>query len=156
MKVFCLRLCKDNASLDWRTKNYSLILASVNHKSRCYYLVWISKMAEPARVLDNKVDEVQEDREMEQHEESVASQELPNSVFTAELDLLIVFLSLFSLSTEESLNSVEREPERRIDGAKAIKRLQKKRQEIDEVKPVRRRTQRFQTRIRDSRHGRRV
>ena len=113
-------------------------------------------MAEPARVLDNKVDEVQEDREMEQNEESLASQELPNSVFTAELDLLIVFLSLFSLSTEESLNSVEREPERRKDGAKAIKRLQKKRQEIDEVKPVRRRTQRFQTRIRDSRHGRRV
>lgn len=111
-------------------------------------------MAEPARVLDNKVDEVQEDREMEQNEESLellASQELPNSVFTAELDLLIVFLSLFSLSTEESLNSVEREPERRKDGAKAIKRLQKKRQEIDEVKPVRRRTQRFQTRIRDSR-----
>ncbi|CAL2241957.1 unnamed protein product [Prunus armeniaca] len=118
--------------------------------------VWISKMAEPARVLDNKVDEVQEDREMEQNEESVASQELPNSMFTAELNLLIVFLSLFSLSTEESLNSVEREPERRKDGAKAIKVLKKKRREIDEVKPVRRRTQRFQTRVRDSRHGRRV
>lgn len=113
--------------------------------------VWISKMAEPARVVDNKVDEVQEDREMEQNEESVASQELPNSVFTAELNLLIVFLSLFSLSTEESLNSVEREPERRKDRAKAIKVLKKKRREIDEVKPVRRRTQRFQTRIRDSR-----
>lgn len=111
-------------------------------------------MAEPARVLDNKVDdEVQEDREMEQNEESVASQELPNSVFTAELNLLIVFLSLISLSTEESLNSVEREPERRNDGAKAIKRLQKKKRETDEAKPVRRRTQRFQTRIRDSRLG---
>ena len=66
-------------------------------------------------------------REREQNEESVPSQELPNSEFTAELNLFIVFLSLFSLSTEDSLDFVEREPKRRKDGAKPIKRLQKKR-----------------------------
>ncbi|KAM2069264.1 hypothetical protein FF1_000801 [Malus domestica] len=112
-------------------------------------------MAGPAGVADNKVDQVQENTDEEHNDRSMPSQ-LANSEFTAELNVLIMFLSLFSLSTEENLNSAGRQHETKKDGAKATKRLQGNRREMDEVKPVRRRNQRCQTRIRDSRHGRRV
>lgn len=110
-------------------------------------------MAEPARVLDNEVDQVREDREERQNEKHTPS-ELPNTDSPAELNLLVVFLSLFSsLNSEQSLNLAKNEQERHKNGAKAsIKRLQNSRREMDEANPVRRRTtQRFNTTVRDSR-----
>ncbi|KAB2595818.1 hypothetical protein D8674_031268 [Pyrus ussuriensis x Pyrus communis] len=112
-------------------------------------------MVEPAGVTDNKVDQVLEDRD-EEHNDRPTPSQLPNSEFTAELNLLTVFLSLFSVSTDESLNSAERQHEMKKDVAKATKKLQINRRETDEVKPVRRQNQRCRTSIRDSRHGRRV
>lgn len=63
------------------------------------------KMAEPAGVAENKVDEVLGDRREEHNDRSMPLQ-LPHSEFTAELNLLFMFLSLFSLSTNESLYSL--------------------------------------------------
>lgn len=110
-------------------------------------------MAEPARVPDNEVDQVREDREERQNEKHTPS-ELPNTESPAELNLLVVYLSLFSsLNSEQSLNLAKNEQERHKNGAKAsIKRLQNSRREMDEANPVRRRTtQRFNTTVRDSR-----
>lgn len=110
-------------------------------------------MAEPARVLDNEVDQVREDREERQNGNYTPS-ELPDTESPAELNLLIVFLSLSSSpNSEERLNLAKNEQERHKNGAKAsIKRLQNSRREMDEANPVRRRTtQRFNTTVRDSR-----
>ncbi|KAM5555577.1 hypothetical protein ABKV19_023483 [Rosa sericea] len=113
-------------------------------------------MAEPDRVPDNEVGQVREETEERENEEHTTS-ELPDTQATAELNLLIVFLSLSSSrNSEESLKSAKIEQERHKSEAKAkIKRLQKR--EIDEAKPVRRlTTQKFKTTVIDSRHGRKM
>ncbi|XP_061999970.1 uncharacterized protein LOC133717301 [Rosa rugosa] len=116
-------------------------------------------MAKPDRVPDNEVGQVREETEEREDEEHTTS-ELPDTQATAELNLLIVFLSLSSSrNSEESLEFAEKEvkeQERQKSEAKAkIKRLQKR--EIDEAKPVRRlTTQKFKTTVIDSRHGRKM
>ncbi|PRQ58403.1 hypothetical protein RchiOBHm_Chr1g0358951 [Rosa chinensis] len=112
-------------------------------------------MAEPDRVPDNEVGQVRQETE-EREDEGHTTSELPDTQATAELNLLIVFLSLSSSrNSEESLEFAKKEQERQKSEAKAkIKRLQKR---IDEAKPVRRlTTQKFKTTVIDSRHGRKM
>ncbi|KAM7472277.1 hypothetical protein LguiA_010460 [Lonicera macranthoides] len=74
--------------------------------------------------------------------------------FLTELNLLLI-LSFLSLSTEEFLSCEEIE-KMENDAKSAISRSQMHRQQVDQFKAFERRTPKFQTKIRDCRHSRRM
>merc|ERR1712071_150598 len=114
-------------------------------------------MAEPAEEMNHEIDMVQEEEEGGRENVDCIPAKLLHTSNVGELNLLIVYFSLFSLSGEECLNYVESEGKSvKDDEAKAfISRLHTRRHDMNESKLLGRRTPRIQTTIRDSRHGRR-
>ncbi|KAI4328883.1 hypothetical protein L6164_021204 [Bauhinia variegata] len=111
-------------------------------------------MAEAKEEIDRDEQEIEEERgngicEGDDHSES----QLPNTS-EADLNLLLVFLSLFSPPNEECIDSEENKQS--IQDEACISRLQTKRRQINEAKLVRRPTQSFRTTVRDCRHGRKM
>lgn len=112
----------------------------------------IAKM-ELAKETNYEAEVVQEDTEAMENGAFDHSGE-PNTTFLVELNLLIMVLSLFSLSSEDCLNCAEKEMASFKDHELTanISRLQTRRQEMKEVKPAGRRAQRFLPMIKDSRY----
>lgn len=115
-----------------------------------------AKIVEPCVGRNQEDDGVEEEEEDEEEEDDLSYTVPSNTSSLVELNLLIVVLSLFSASTEESLNGEERTKVRSPKNHEekvAASRLQPRRREMNEFKVVGRQTprMRFQTTIKDSR-----
>ncbi|XP_027353457.1 uncharacterized protein LOC113863889 [Abrus precatorius] len=97
--------------------------------------------------------------EEEQNNDALNHSQLPNTSL-AELNMLLVLLSLFYFSSDECMEYEEKEQitKDEVDVTKAcISTLQTKRREKHEPKLGKRPfSSRFQTTIKDSRHGRKM
>ncbi|WRX08978.1 hypothetical protein QQP08_001465 [Theobroma cacao] len=85
----------------------------------------------------------------------------PNATFLSDLNLLMVALSLSSIRNEDCLNLVDTEKtsieDREANKGKAyIPRLHSRKREANDVKLMRRQTQRIQTSPKDFRHCRKM
>lgn len=111
-----------------------------------------SKMGEPAKETEHEVEQIQENGEKEQNEECSANQVF-DTCFLTDMNLLIVFFSLFSSSTEESLtlSGSQKQIVEHHEAKAYIPRLHTKRRETHETKFVGRRTHKLQTSIKDFR-----
>ncbi|KAL7239034.1 hypothetical protein ACSBR2_005015 [Camellia fascicularis] len=107
---------------------------------------------------ENKMEERENERKVGENQECDACLET-NTSFLAELNLIFL-TSFFSLSAEECLEFEEREIEENDkyhEEKDTTSRLQTRRRGINhEFKGVERRATRFQTKIRDCRHCRRM
>ncbi|KAJ9188254.1 hypothetical protein P3X46_003626 [Hevea brasiliensis] len=116
-------------------------------------------MTNLASEANHEIELAEEDKE-ERESAACNVSEQPNSNFLVELNLLIMVLSLFSLSSGECLNCRQNDIKSIKDyehEAKArISRLQTRRQEIHQVKHLGKQAQRFQPAIKDCRHGRKM
>ncbi|GKU87981.1 hypothetical protein SLEP1_g2301 [Rubroshorea leprosula] len=115
-------------------------------------------MAEPGSNAEGEIELVLGDESMRIGDcgDSLRS----NASFLSELNLLVVFLSMFALSDEECMDFDGEEKKSAGEHeakAASVTKLQPKRREINDGKPLgRRRSQRFQTTPKDFRHCRRM
>ncbi|KAK7285819.1 hypothetical protein RJT34_20600 [Clitoria ternatea] len=112
-------------------------------------------MAESEKERDNEIDRVEE----YEGEEKNNNSQIPDTSL-AELNMLLVSLSLFNFSSQECLENEESQQiikDEAVMAATCIQKLQTRRREKHEHKLGRKPfSSRFQTRIRDSRHGRKM
>ncbi|XP_015583009.1 uncharacterized protein LOC107262320 isoform X2 [Ricinus communis] len=112
-----------------------------------------------------EVDMAQESREERESDDDYELPMQPNSKFLSELNLIVMVLSLYSLSSEEDCMSCTEEEETKSTKDKEAKaealsrshaRNRYRDRDIHEFRPLARRAQRFQPMIKDSRHGRKM
>ncbi|KAF3439896.1 hypothetical protein FNV43_RR18174 [Rhamnella rubrinervis] len=98
------------------------------------------------------------EKQVQEDGECSTSVQLDDSSFLSEMNLVIVFCSLCSLSTQEnpSFRGSDKEIVQGHEAKACVPRLHTSRRQNHETKLVGRRTHKFHTSVKDSRHGRRM